>query len=92
MKLQELLNTKLIWENVVVVDLDHRDTYGEGAKANALRVFNRPVEVSDFKADKYHGCEVSDCLGKHVVAVFGSKDKYKTVIQVSTNASVKEKN
>ena len=86
MTLQELLNLNLIWENVVVVDLDNRNQYNLPAKTTALKVFNRSVTVNDFRADKQNGCSIQDCLNKNVRAIFGSKDKYKTVIEVTTKS------
>lgn len=81
MILEELLNLKIIFENVKVVDLD---TKAEGsslhAYAEALRVFNRPVEKYDFKG---HDTLVR-CLSKDVVAVFAGESKYKTIIQVKS--------
>ena len=50
MTLQELLDLKIISENVRVVDLDTtRENSSLHAYAEALRVFNRPVEEYDFK-------------------------------------------
>lgn len=83
MTLEELLNSKIIYENVRVVDLD---TKAEGsslhAYAEALRVFNRPVEKKDFKC---FNCNLDDCLSKNVVAIFAADCKHKLYIQVSKN-------
>lgn len=83
MTLEELLNLKVIYENVRVVDLD---TKAEGsslhAYAEALRVFNRPVEKKDFKC---FNCNLDDCLSKNVVAIFAADCKHKLYIQVSKN-------
>ena len=87
MTLEELLNSKIIYENVRVVDLD---TKAEGsslhAYAEALRVFNRPVEKYDFKG---HDTLVR-CLSKNVVAVFAGESKYKVIIQVSNRKKVQD--
>ena len=81
MTLQELLNLKIISENVRVVDLDTtRENSSLHAYAEALRVFNRPVEEYDFKG---HDILVR-CLSKNVVAVFGGESKYKLIIQVTS--------
>ena len=81
MTLQELLNLKIISENVRVVDLDTKmENSSLHAYAEALRVFNRPVEEYDFKG---HDTLVR-CLSKDVVAVFGGESKYKLIIQVSS--------
>lgn len=89
MTLEELLNLKVIYENVRVVDLDTTtDNCGLGlhAYAEALRVFNRPVEKYDFKG---HDTLVK-CLSKNVVAVFAGESKYKTIIQVSNRKKVQD--
>ena len=90
MTLEELLNSKIIYENVRVVDLDTLDTKMENssvhAYAEALRVFNRPVEKYDFKG---HDTLVR-CLSKDVVAVFAGESKYKTIIQVSNRKKVQD--
>lgn len=81
MTLQELLDLKIISENVRVVDLDTtRENSSLHAYAEALRVFNRPVEEYDFKG---HDILVR-CLSKNVVAVFGGESKYKLIIQVTS--------
>lgn len=81
MTLQELLNLKIISENVRVVDLDTTmENSTLHAYAEALRVFNRPVEVYDFKG---HDTLVR-CLSKNVVAVFGGESKYKLIIHVTS--------
>ena len=81
MTLQELLNLKIISENVWVVDLDTtRENSSLHAYTEALRVFNRPVEEYDFKG---HDILVR-CLSKNVVAVFGGESKYKLIIQVTS--------
>ena len=81
MTLQELLNLKIISENVRVVDLDTTmENSTLHAYAEALRVFNRPVEEYDFKG---HDTLVR-CLSKDVVAVLGSGSKYKLIIQVTS--------
>ena len=50
MTLQELLDLKIISENVRVVDLDTTmENSSLHAYTEALRVFNRPVEEYDFK-------------------------------------------
>lgn len=80
MTLEELLNSKIIYENVRVVDLDTKmENSSLHAYAEALRVFNRPVEQYDFKG---HDTLVR-CLSKNVVAVFAGESKYKVIIQVS---------
>ena len=80
MTLQELLDLKIISENVRVVDLDTtRENSSLHAYAEALRVFNRPVEEYDFKG---HDILVK-CLSKNVVAVFGGESKYKLIIHVT---------
>ena len=80
MTLEELLNSKIIYENVRVVDLDTKmENSSLHAYAEALRVFNRPVEQYDFKG---HNTLVR-CLSKNVVAVFAGESKYKVIIQVS---------
>ena len=79
MTLEELLDLKIISENVRVVDLDTTmENSGLHAYAEALRVFNRPVEKYDFKG---HDTLVR-CLSKNVVAVLGAGSKYKLIIQV----------
>ena len=81
MTLQELLNLKIISENVWVVDLDTtRENSSLHAYTEDLRVFNRPVEEYDFKG---HDILVR-CLSKNVVAVFGGESKYKLIIQVTS--------
>ena len=54
MTLKELFDLKVIYENVKIVDLDTK------TKIEALRVFNRPVVVEDFKVD------LSEQLSKEV--------------------------
>ena len=81
MTLQELLDLKIISENVRVVDLDTTmENSSLHAYAEALRVFNRPVEAYDFKG---HDVLVR-CLSKNVVAVFGGESKYKLIIHVTS--------
>lgn len=87
MTLRELLATKLIHENAVVMNLDDRREYNEFAAATAIKVFNRPVEIADFKPNKVRGCDIQDCLDKDVIAIFGSTHKYKVVIQVGSKKS-----
>ena len=54
MTLQELLDLKIISENVRVVDLDTTmENSSLHAYTEALRVFNRPVEEYDFKVTLY---------------------------------------
>lgn len=87
MTLEELLNSKIIYENVRVVDLDTKmENSSLHAYAEALRVFNRPVEQYDFKG---HDTLVR-CLSKNVVAVFAGETKYKTIIQVSNRKKVQD--
>lgn len=82
MTLEELLNLKVIYENARVVDLDTKmENSSLHAYAEALGVFNRPVEKYDFKG---HDTLVK-CLSKNVIAIFGGTSKYKVIIQVSKN-------
>ena len=87
MTLEELLNLKIIFENVKVVDLDTKmENSSLHDYAEALRVFNRPVEKYDFER---HDTLVR-CLSKNVVAVFAGETKYKTIIQVSNRKKVQD--
>ena len=86
--LKELLDLKLVHENVKVVDLDTVTNSGAAKHCSALQVFNRPVEIEDFKPNKQNSCNILDCLSKNVVAIFGSKNAYKTIIQVSSKKRV----
>ena len=71
MTLKELFDLKVIYENVKIVDLDTK------TKIEALRVFNRPTVVEDFKVD------LSEQLPKEVKAIYGSTYKHKLIIEVS---------
>ena len=83
MKLEDLLETKIIYENVRIVNLDVKTKEGRpNSYAEALRVFNRPVEKKDFKC---FNCNLDDCLSKNVVAIFAADCKHKLYIQVSKN-------